>query len=140
MSISIEINDYTGDVLQRIEEAIDNGLEEVGVKAEGYAAAALESHPRRIDTGLLRNSITHARGGQPMAKASYTSDDGSKTGSYSGSMDGDKKAVYIGTNVAYAGYVHDGTSKMEPNRFLASAASGHGDDYSKIMERSLKDV
>ena len=134
----IEFTDNSEEVLRILRGATMSAAEIVGGMWESNAKG-LVSIPRRL-APELRNSITHARGGQPMAKASYTSDDGSKTGSYSGSMDGDKKAVYIGTNVAYAGYVHDGTSKMEPNRFLASAASGHGDDYSKIMERSLKDV
>lgn len=140
MSISVSVADNTGEILRELAERIDIGLEEIGVQAEGYAVAAIESTPRRVDTGLLRNSITHGLSGESPAKGTYYSDDGTKSGSYSGAFPGGEKAVYIGTNVAYAGYVHDGTSKMDPNRFLASAASGHGDDYRKIMERSLKDV
>lgn len=138
MSISVSVTDNSGEVLRELEERIEIGLEEIGVQAEGYAVAAIESTPRRVDTGFLRNSITHAMTGKGAAKGSYASDDGSKHGTYSGNAPGGDKAVYIGTNVSYAGYVHDGTSKMAPNRFLASAASGHNSEYKQIMERALK--
>ena len=138
MSLEIKLTDFTPKVLSEFEERVEVGLDEIGYLAEGYAVAAIESRPRRVDTGLLRNSITHAMSGQPPSKQSYQSDDGSKRGTYSGSAPGGGKAVYIGTNVEYAGYVHDGTSKMAPNRFLASAASGHNSEYKQIMERALK--
>jgi guanyl-specific ribonuclease Sa len=136
--MSISITDNTGRILKELQEAIEIGLEEIGVSAEGYAVAAIESSPRRVDTGLLRNSITHGLSGESPAKGTYYSDDGTKSGSYSGALPGGDKAVYIGTNVEYAGYVHDGTSRMAPNHFLTSAASGHNREYRQIMERALK--
>lgn len=138
MSISVSITDNTGEVLRALEERIKIGLEEIGVKAEGLAVAAIESNPRRVDTGLLRNSITHGLSGESPAKGTYSSDDGTKSGSYSGALPGGDKAVYIGTNVEYAGYVHNGTSRMAPNRFLSAAAGGHSTEYKQIMERALK--
>ena len=138
MSITVNITDNTGEILRNLDEAYEIGLEEIGTLAEGYAVAAIESNPRRVDTGLLRNSITHGISSKAPAKQTYQSDDGSKRGAYSGTLPGGGKAVYIGTNVEYAGYVHDGTSKMAPNRFLASAASGHNSEYKQIMERALK--
>lgn len=138
MSITVNITDNTGEILRNLDEAYEIGLEEIGTLAEGYAVAAIESNPRRVDTGLLRNSITHGISGKAPSKQTYQSDDGSKRGAYSGTLPGGGKAVYIGTNVEYAGYVHDGTSKMAPNRFLASAASGHNSEYKQIMERALK--
>ena len=44
------------------EKSIETALEACGLQAEGYAALELENSPRRVDTGLLRNSITHAIG------------------------------------------------------------------------------
>ena len=138
MSIEVKISDFSGEVLSAMKDQAEKGLEEIGVKAEGYAAAALESNPRRIDTGLLRNSITHAMAGEAPAKSTYSSDDGTKSGAYSGTAPGSGLSVYIGTNVDYAGYVHDGTSKMAPNRFLSSAATGHSETYKAIMKRALE--
>ena len=58
-------------VLDELEEAIERALEAVGLQAENYAKVHLEGH---IDTGLLRNSITHALAGHPPAIASYHAD------------------------------------------------------------------
>lgn len=137
--MSVDITDNTEEILGALQQQIEAGLEAVGIQAEGYAALNLENSPRRIDTGLLRNSITHAISGKSPAKGTYKSDDGSKSGSYSGTAPNDAdKAVYIGTNVEYAGYVHDGTSKMAPNRFLSNAASSHASEYREILEEYLK--
>lgn len=110
--MSISITDNTDEVLEALDRAISVGLEEIGSLVEGDAAIQLEKYPRRVDTGRLRNSITHEVHG---------------------------KSVDIGTNVEYAGYVHDGTSKMEPNRFLVNAAENDKQDMVAIMERALSE-
>lgn len=105
-------------------DAVDRYLEEAGMFLEGEAKLALEADPRRVDTGLLRNSITHAMAGGPAAASSYRSDKEGKEGSYNGNAPENKageKAMYVGTNVEYAMYVHEGTSKMAPNRFIKNA-------------------
>ena len=56
-----------------MEKAIKNGLEAIGLTAEGHAKKITP-----VDTGRLRNSISHAT---------------------------DKEAAYIGTNVEYAAFV-----------------------------------
>lgn len=110
--MSVTIKDNTEEVLSALDAAIDVGLEGIGIKASGYAALNLEANPRRIDTGNLRNSIT------------YKVQD---------------RAAYIGTNVSYAIYVHDGTSRMEPNRFLTNAAQDHMDEYKAIIQTALEE-
>lgn len=137
MSLTFEMKDFSPQVLAEFEDRLEVGLDECGVEGELYAVAALEGSPRRVDTGLLKNSITHALAGQEPAKGTYTSDDGSKSGSYEGAAPSGGKSVYIGTNVDYAGYVHDGTSKMAANPFIKTAM-GHGDRYKQIIERALK--
>lgn len=100
------------DNAQRIADAIDQALakalEEVGLVAEGYAKKACP-----VDTGRLRNSITHQ-------------------------VRPSEKSVYIGTNVEYAPYVELGTSRMEPQPFLRPAAADHEGTYKKIFESELK--
>lgn len=102
------------EVKEQMQRAIDRFLEEAGRHIEGEAKLALEADPRRIDTGLLRNSITYALYGGKANISSYVSDathdktgdpvEPIEEGSYSGLAPGESegRAVYIGTNVEYA--------------------------------------
>lgn len=138
--MSVTINDNTDAVLEALKQALENGLEACGIDAEAKAVLNIENNPRRVDTGLLRNSITHAVAGKGAAKSSYAADDGSNGGSYSGTAPGEEgKSVIIGTNVSYAGYVHDGTSRMAPNRFLSNAANDK-DRYKEIIQSYLEEA
>lgn len=100
------------DNARQIAEAIDNALakalEEIGLTAEGYAKKLCP-----VDTGRLRNSITHVT--RPS-----------------------EKAVYVGTNVEYAQYVELGTSRAKAQPFLVPAAANHGDTYRRILEDNLR--
>lgn len=100
------------DNAQRIADAIDQALakalEEVGLVAEGYAKKACP-----VDTGRLRNSITHQ-------------------------VRPSEKSVYIGTNVEYAPYVELSTSRTKGQPFLRPAAADHEGTYKKIFESELK--
>lgn len=99
-------------IAEAINKALAKAMEEIGLVAEGYAKKACP-----VDTGRLRNSITHLVG------------DGGR-------------AAYIGTNVEYAVYVEEGHStrggtKVEGVHFLKNAATGHGDKYSAILRSNL---
>lgn len=89
-------------------KALARGLEECGLVAEGYAKRLCP-----VDTGRLRNSITHV--------TSYGA-----------------KAVYIGTNVEYARYVEMGTSRHKEQPYLRPAAQNHGSQYRAIIENELR--
>lgn len=101
------VKDNTDEAVDAIGSAIAAALEEVGLAAEGYAKAACP-----VDTGRLRNSITHVA--RP-----------------------DEKAVYIGTNVEYAPDVELGTVHHKAQPYLKPAASEHADTYRAIIERRL---
>jgi hypothetical protein len=138
--VDIEITDNSGQYLQALDGNLDRALEAIGLQAAGYAALNLEHSPRRIDTGLLRNSITYAVAGENPAKHSYHADTGDGSGQYSGRMPKatGEKSVYIGTNVEYAIYVHEGATlpsggHMEANRFLRNAVSEHSDEYRSMI-------
>jgi phage gpG-like protein len=73
VKMKVEFNNNSEQVLSAMGKAIERGLEAIGLTAEGYAK---ENTP--VDTGRLRNSISHA-----------VEDD----------------AVYIGSNVEYAPFV-----------------------------------
>lgn len=71
--MKVEFNNNSEQVLSAMGKAVERGLEAIGLTAEGYAK---ENTP--VDTGRLRNSMSHA-----------VEDD----------------AVYIGSNVEYAPFV-----------------------------------
>ena len=106
--MSIEIHDNSKEVSEDIKAALLRGLETCGLVAEGYAKKLAP-----VDTGNLRNSVTH-------------------------DVDDGEQAAYIGTNVEYAPYVCLGTIHMNAQPFLKPAVNDHKDEYRKILENSLK--
>jgi len=83
-SMHIEITDNSSLVKEEFEAAVLRALEKCGLTAEGYAKKLCP-----VDTGNLRNSITHQV------------------------VEGED-AVYIGTNSEYGTYVELGTGKYYP--------------------------
>lgn len=137
----IVMNIRTDEVKKAMEKQIEVALNAVGLEAEGDAKLELENDPRRVDTGRLRNSVTH-----------LVTDER-----------GEKYAV-IGTNVKYGIWVHEGTGiyavngdgrktgwwytdekgerhftrGMHPNRFLRNAIDKNAEKYKTIMNEQLK--
>lgn len=105
-------NDHTDEVQEAVHDAVLVALDAAGLQASTLARMELQNTPSRIDTGLLRNSITHAVSGKPAAISEYQASNESKyngkvpePGGYSGTAPDEgtgKEAVYIGTNVEYA--------------------------------------
>jgi HK97 gp10 family phage protein len=100
------IVDNTEKVLEAFVKQVNQGLNAIGLQAEKYAKQLCP-----VDTGRLRNSITHV-------------------------VDGND--VYVGTNVEYGKYVELGTVKQKAQPYLKPAATEHGEDYKKILEHYLK--
>ena len=137
MEFKIEVTkNMTNEVIATLEERTYDALKLMGLQAERNAKINLEHAPRRIDTGNLRNSITHAIGGEAPAITHYQGDNPSRyngetrEGSYSGTTSKkDVPCCYVGTNVEYAPEVHYGTDRMAPNYFLRDAVYGHEQEY-----------
>ena len=92
-----------------------------------------------VDTGLLKNSMTFAVSGESPNISSYSADEGTGSGAYSGKAPEDKvPAVYIGTNVEYGKYVQFGTSKMRPRDFLISPLRANLGKYKETITEYLK--
>lgn len=110
----IDITDNSRLVYEEFQDACLRALEKCGLTADGYAKMLCP-----VDTGLLRNSITHALSGHPPAISSYKADKPdksgkTKSGSYSGSAPSDSGgeiSVYIGTNVEYSAYQELGSGQ-----------------------------
>ena len=135
----VKIEDHSDDYMKDVEGAIEKALTAIGIHLEGEAKEELSNTPKRIDTGLLRNSITYALDGEAPAQGSYSADDGSASGSYSGAAPkDDQRSVMVGTNVEYALYVHEGTVKMPPNRFLKNAADRNRDQCAELIKKAME--
>lgn len=130
--MSFRIIDNSEEIKKEFEAALLRGLEKCGLVAEGYAKKLCP-----VDTGNLRNSITHT-------------------------VDEQEPAAIIGTNNEYAAYVELGTGKyVEGGRptpwvyqddeghwhwtagnpaqpFLKPAVADHQQTYRNIIEDELK--
>jgi HK97 gp10 family phage protein len=102
------IIDHSQEIINATNEAIYNALEIIGAKAADYAAGKAP-----VDTGRLKNSLTHE-------------------------VAMDEKAVYVGTNVEYAPFVEYGTSRQRAQPYLRPAVENHMDEYKHILEEELK--
>lgn len=102
----IRNRDHSDEVRTVLEEALTVALETMGLVAEGYAKRLCP-----VDTGLLRNSISHVA----MANTAY-----------------------IGTNVEYAAYVEMGTSSTRPQPYLKPAIQDHVAEYKRIVRDAFE--
>lgn len=132
---SVKIIDHSAEVREAIDKGIEKGLEMVGLKAEGIAKRLAP-----VDTGLLRNSITHFASGQSFSYT-YTDNKDEQSGTYAG-VKGDERdqCMYIGTNVEYAAYVEKGTSRTPAQPFLQPAAEDHVKTYAKMLGDCIKEA
>lgn len=129
--IDITFIDNSGEIKRELEQRTQTALEAIGITAEGFAKKLCP-----VDTGRLRNSITHAV---------------------------KENECYIGTNVEYAMwqelgtgiYASDGqgrkspwayqnskgvwvnTRGVKPKHFLKNAAANHTDVYKQLLQQYL---
>ena len=104
--MSVKFTSYKSEVLSAVDARIARALEICGGTAERYAK---EICP--VDTGNLRNSITHKQM--------------------------DSKTEVIGTNVKYAPFVCLGTRRMRARPFLRPAVENHSAEYNQIIKSEL---
>lgn len=130
--MSVTIQDHSVEVSAEIKAALLRGLEKCGLVAEGYAKKLCP-----VDTGNLRNSITHV-------------------------VDEQEPAAIIGTDSEYGAYVCLGTGKYadggrptpwvykdakgqfhwtagnKAQPFLKPAVSDHAEQYQDILKKELE--
>lgn len=138
--MSVKLTDNSSEILYEVENAKKAALEAVGLKAEGYAKKEITNFPA-VDTGRLRNSITHET----------VMEEG---------------AEYIGTNVEYGKWIEFGTGiyasdgqgrkdpwvyqddegnyhltrGVRPVHFLKKATTEHTKEYKEIVEEKFKNA
>ena len=116
----------SADAKEKIKAALKTGLRQVGMQAESNAKALCP-----FDTGLLRNSITFAIGGETAHISSYAADNGDGSGSYEGSAPADADGtmtLYLGSNVQYAPYVELG-HHQQPGRYVPAIGKRLVNEY-----------
>ena len=130
--MDIKFTDNSKEVLEAMQQSAVRALEKCGLTAEGYAKKLCP-----VDTGNLRNSITHT-------------------------VDEEEPAAYIGSNAEYSAYVELGTGKyvsggrptpwvyqdekgnghrthgQKAQPYLKPAVADHSNTYRKIIEDELK--
>ena len=145
MNIDIK-NDNRKAIIEEKDELVQRILEMWGMTAESHAKSNLTA-AGRVDTGLLRNSITYALSGKKPQIDSYSGDstskygrDGIPSGRYSGTAPStsnkNEASVYIGTNVEYAPYIELGTDKIKPTHYLKRAITDHIDQYRDMAKKA----
>lgn len=97
-------------VLEEFKRQKKVALEAIGLQGETNAKMHITA-VGAVDTGRLRNSITHAT---------------------------DEDSAYIGTNVEYAPYVEMGTYKMKARPYLEPAVTEHVDEYRELVENFMR--
>lgn len=129
--MQITLEDHSKEVLAAMESACAVALEMCGLAAEDYAKRLCP-----VDTGNLRNSITHM-------------------------VNSAEKATYVGTNSEYAVYVEMGTGQyvaggrptpwvykdekgnwhmtngQRAQPYIKPAVADHAAQYKKIIEQTL---
>ena len=128
---TVDITDNSAEVRAALEQAKARALEIIGGKIESYAKGLVP-----VDTGALRNSLTHA-------------------------VDGD--TVIAGSAILYAPYVELGTGKdyspppewmennaprgagiisrsVKPRPYLRPAVENHIDEYKNVIETELRNA
>ena len=138
-NIQVKIIDNTKKTKAEMHAQVIKALNAIGQHLEGEAQEELNNDPRHIYTGILKNSITQE-------------------------VHNDEQAVYVGTNVEYGVYVHEGTGifatggkgrktpwvykdakgnwhvtrGMKPNRFLKNAFMRNKDQIKSYIKRELE--
>ena len=107
--MSVVFISHAKEALAAENAARNKALEIIGGKAEGYAKKLCP-----VDTGRLRNSITHQQ---------Y-----------------DESTEVIGTNVEYAPYVELGTHRQKAQPYLRPAAENHSNEYRQVIETTMKNA
>lgn len=137
----VKITSHEERCKREIDAKLKRALKIIGMQAESYAKMLCP-----VDTGLLRNSITYAIGGEMPHNLQYTSNDRTQNGEYTEPAPPDDETtltLYIGTNVHYAPYQELGhyTVKenwVDPQPFLRPAIENHISEYQQILKREAR--
>lgn len=138
LKFTIKVEDNSKLVLEAEKKAIEDALYAMGIKAvEGSVDAISGKYgiPKAVDTGRLRASISFI--------TPTDSGDSGEVNIHSKAGDkltgtAEKNSVVVGSNVEYADYVHNGTSKTAGRPFLRVGIEQTKGEMEKQVETILK--
>lgn len=136
MEDKAEVVDNSDAVKAEMMAKLKRAMRIIGLKAESYAKDLAP-----VDTGLLRNSITYAIGGEAPSTQQYTDRKDKQNGQYEGKAPDDNETeitLYLGSNVHYAPYNELGHhtvsgSYVPPHPFLRPAMQDHIEEYLQVL-------
>ena len=137
--ISIRIQDNTQKTKEELETAMERALYAIGVKGVEGSVDAISGKlgiDPAVDTGRLRASIsfvTPTQKGDSGLSAPSNAKLSDKV-----SEKAEKNSVVIGTNVEYAEYVHNGTSRMPGRPFLRKGIDKTKNEMQEQAEKIFK--
>lgn len=150
----IKIKDHTGEVMRLFEQRLQTALEAVGMQAESHAkqiitdfmaygndsfqlpAGYREKDNSRVDTGRLRNSVTHTVSQNEVyigSNLEYAPYHELGTGKYA-SQPGGRQSPWIYVDAHGVGHKTNG---LAPIHFLKRSAANYLDEYKNIMNDIL---
>ena len=142
--MSVKFTDNSAQVLKALEKAKHNALIAIGMTAETNAKRDADMP---VDTGYARNSITYAVAGGEAGTSSYRADRAkggnqpTKSGSYSGTMEGEKdEFVAIGSNVPYFPVIELGGQSRKAHHILRKAAADHSAQYKQLAKDAFENA
>lgn len=147
LSYTVKFDDNSRIFLDAEREAVDRALYAIGLKGVEGATDAISGAygvAAAIDTGRLKASISFITQmgdmnvvPEGMVRCENKEVANSKSGDkLSGTAE--KNSVVIGSNVEYAEYVHDGTSRMDGRPFLREGIDRTKGDMERQVEKIFK--
>lgn len=140
LSYTVKFDDNSGVFLDAEQEAVDRALYAIGVKGVEGATDAISGRYNvapAIDTGRLRASISFITASGEKGDSGIATPPNGKSGDKL-SGNAEKNSVIVGSNVEYAEYVHDGTSRMDGRPFLREGIDRTKGDMERQVNKIFK--
>lgn len=149
MRFTIRVEDNSKLFLETFEKEAERALYAIGVKAVEGSVDAISGRydiDPAVDTGRLRASISFItptqKGNSGLPKPINTFDQSELFGDerFNDELSGkaEKNTVVVGSNVNYAEYVHNGTSKIAGRPFLREGIDRTKDQMQEQVDKIFK--
>lgn len=139
MRFTIRVENNSKLVLEELEKDTERALYAIGVKAVEGSVDAISGRydiDPAVDTGRLRASISFITPTESGSSGQLQPANAKSGDKLSGKSE--DKTVVVGSNVEYAEYVHNGTSKMAGRPFLREGIDKTKDQMQEQVTKIFK--